>query len=192
MNLPELLQQHFNYPVLQKIDPNTQDITGKNPEDEANFGQAAIPALLTGLYKFTRTDEGAGSIIRGDISSNWVQTIFAGHYQEIIERVAAYAHTTKEDTARRLASIASKTVELIREATGPGRQISTVKEFMGNQRNNILPYLPAVLQTGELMDDSTLDDRTNKMEGPVSSIVQTLGSVFSGSDNDEKLEKSIF
>jgi hypothetical protein len=57
---------------------------------------------------------------------------------------------------------------------------------MHNQRNNILPFLPAELQMGELLHDNTLDDRTNKMEGPVSSIMRAIGGGFSNEDAEKK------
>ena len=39
--------------------------------------------------------------------------------------------------------------------------------------------MPAALNMGELLHDNTLDDNTNKMEGPVSSLIQRIGSAFS-------------
>ena len=57
---------------------------------------------------------------------------------------------------------------------------------MHGQRNNILPFLPAELQMGELLHDNTLDDRTNKMEGPVSSIIRAIGGGFSNGEAEKK------
>ncbi|HVX48921.1 MAG TPA: hypothetical protein VHB48_02150, partial [Chitinophagaceae bacterium] len=54
-----------------------------------------------------------------------------------------------------------------------------VSNFMKAQRDNILHYLPASLQIGKLLDDETLDDRTNKMDGPVSGFMHTIEKVFS-------------
>ena len=187
MNLPELLQQHFNYPPLQKIDPNTQEVTDNDTTTAGEFGQAAIPAILAGLYEFTRSDEGADTVISGENSPSWVKTIFGYQHQKIIKRVADYANTTYDITISKLNDIAAKSIELIKEAIGPDPKNIAVKELMSNQVNNILPYLPAVLQAGELLNDTTLDDKTNKMEGPLSSLMQAIGSGFSGSDKDEKL-----
>ncbi len=187
MNLTELLQQHFDYPPLVKIDPNTQEVTDKDKAVAGEFGQAAIPVILAGLYKFTRSDEGADTVISGEVSPGWVKTIFADQHQQIIKRVADYANTNYDVTENKLNDIAAKSVELIKEAAGPDPKNIVVKELMGGQVNNILPYLPAVLQAGELLNDTTLDDKTNKMEGPISSLMQAIGSGFSGSDKDEKL-----
>lgn len=189
MNLPEILQQHFKYAPLLKIDPNTQELAIKDAPVVNSIGQAAIPVILIGLYKFSRTDAGAAAIISGDNSPNWVTTIFADQSPQIIKRVAEYAGTTYENTESTLNNIASKAVALIKEAVAPDYKLTAIKELLSTQRNNILTYLPAVLHTGELIDDTTVDDRTNKMEGPISSLIQAIGSGFTGSDKDEKSGK---
>ncbi len=181
MNLPELLQQHFNYEPLQKIDPNTQEVNKSQTPDSA-LGQAAIPVVLTGLYKFTQSDAGANAVIRGEISSDWVQTIFAARHKEIIKRVADYAHTDYQTTGDTLKAISSKAVAIIKDAVSPGYKPDDVKELMSGQVKNTLLYLPAALQMGELMNDDTLDDRTHKMEGPISSLMQSIASGFSTPD----------
>jgi hypothetical protein len=63
-----------------------------------------------------------------------------------------------------------------------------VKLFFSNQRNNILLYLPAELKMGELLHNDTLDDNTNKMEGPVSSLMQSIGSAFSNPVTGEEIK----
>ena len=55
-----------------------------------------------------------------------------------------------------------------------------IKTFMGNHRHNILVYLPAALQAGYLLDDNAIDDRTNKMEGPVSSFMHSIENKLAG------------
>ena len=59
---------------------------------------------------------------------------------------------------------------------------------MNGQRHNILVYLPAALSMGDVLDDETLDDKTNKMEGPVSSFMHKIENTLS--DGDKK--KGIF
>jgi hypothetical protein len=51
---------------------------------------------------------------------------------------------------------------------------------MSDQRHHILVYLPASLQLGELLNDSGMDDQTNKMEGPISNLVHNIENKFSG------------
>jgi hypothetical protein len=45
---------------------------------------------------------------------------------------------------------------------------------MNDQRHQVLVYLPAPLQLGDLIHDESLDDRTNKMEGPVSNFMHKI------------------
>jgi hypothetical protein len=49
-------------------------------------------------------------------------------------------------------------------------------------------YLPAALQIGVLLNDDTLDDATNKMEGPISSLMQKIGAAFSNPATAEDQE----
>ena len=76
-------------------------------------------------------------------------------------------------------AIANETVKVVKENLAADAGIIEVKNFFNDQRNNILLYLPAELKMGELLHDNTLDDNTNKMEGPISSLMQSIGSVFS-------------
>jgi len=45
---------------------------------------------------------------------------------------------------------------------------------MNSQRHTILSHLPAVLKIGDTLNEETFDDRTNKMEGPVSSFLHKI------------------
>jgi hypothetical protein len=190
MNLTEVIQQHFGYPPLLKIDPNTQHTKQDgSAHAEERFSQAAIPAVLIGLYKYTLTDIGAEVVLSGLNSSNWVKEIFPGYNDKVVKRIAHYADTSQEDTNEKLNAIAEKATSVIRENTAPKHDILSVKNFMAAQRNNILPYLPADLHIGELVDDPAIDDKTNKMEGPISSFMHAVGDVFSTPDKDEKINK---
>jgi hypothetical protein len=40
--------------------------------------------------------------------------------------------------------------------------------------------LPPALQMGDLLNDNTMDDRTNKMEGPISSMMHSIENKLSG------------
>jgi hypothetical protein len=39
---------------------------------------------------------------------------------------------------------------------------------------------------GDILDDTSLDDNTNKMEGPLSSLMHSVGSVFSSPEVEEE------
>ena len=55
-----------------------------------------------------------------------------------------------------------------------------IRLFMSSQRHNILVHLPAALQLGDFLHDNAMDDRTNKMEGPVSNVMHTIENKLSG------------
>lgn len=66
VNLIESIQQGMGYPELQKIDPNTQQVKlESSSQGHGNLAQAAIPAVLTGLYKYGNTEMGSEHILRG-------------------------------------------------------------------------------------------------------------------------------
>ena len=67
----------------------------------------------------------------------------------------------------------------------PDATIKDVKTFFSGQVNNILPYLEPDLHMGDLLNDTTLDDNTNKMEGPMSSLMHSIGSIFSTPETEE-------
>lgn len=191
MHLLETLTERLGYPALKKIDPNTQEvIRDSSRPDEDRFNQAAIPAILIGLYKYSTTDEGAAAIVRGGFSPDWVKAIFGDHYVDVLQKIAAYGNYSEIDTAGKMNRIAVAAAQIINEETNSAdNQVLAVKEFLASQRKNILPYLPAVLQMGNFLEDDTLDDRTNKMEGPISSMMQNIASGFSKADMDQKKEK---
>ena len=84
--------------------------------------------------------------------------------------------------------IAMTAVKRVKENLSVDAAQKEVKTFFKGQINNILLYLPAELNMGDLLHDDTLDDGTNKMQGPVSGIIRNIGDVFSptpsGKDSD--------
>ena len=80
-------------------------------------------------------------------------------------------------------------VKLTRQQLPADAGIKEVKLFFSNQRNNILLYLPATLNMGSLLNDDTLDDNTNKMEGPISSLMHSIGNAFSTPVTEEEIKQ---
>lgn len=188
MNLPETLQQHFGFAPLKKIDPNTQEVIKDSTKpDNDRLGQAAIPAVLTGLYKYSTQDEGAADILRGAYSTDWVEKVFGQHYDLVVDHVAAYSFTGAAEAEEVMNNIAIKAGEIAKQQVeGKSNPLLAIKEFFTGQRKTILSYLPAAMQVGQLIDDDTVDDRTNKMEGPISSLMKSIGSGFTNVDLDSK------
>ncbi|HLF46699.1 MAG TPA: hypothetical protein VI548_09750 [Chitinophagaceae bacterium] len=191
INLLETVQTQLRYPALRKIDPNTQvESTDNIMPDEHQFGQAAIPGILTALYKFSRTDDGADNILQGSVTSNWTALIFGDQKESIIQKIAGFSNLSLENAEAKMNTIAVTAITTIKENLPAKATIHDVKVFLAGQRNDILLYLPAVLQLGEILNDNTLDDRTNKMEGPLSSLMHKIGDKFS--EGEAKKNDTVF
>ncbi len=180
VNLLESIQIEMGYPPLQKVDPNTQRVEGNDSSsNEEQFSQAAIPSVLTALYRYSRTDEGADNILQGSVSTNGASMIFEDNEETVIQKIADYSNYTVAETRTKINTITAAAVHLIKEHLPAEPAIHDVKTFLAGQKNNFLPYLPASLQIGELLHDNTLDDSTNKMGGLLSGLMHTIGDKFS-------------
>lgn len=181
-NLIESLQEAAGFEPLQKIDPNTQD-ADKSKSTQANrLGQAVIPAVLVGFYEFSRIEEDAQSILHLDDKTDWMKLLFKENEDSVVKRVAQYAGISIQDASKELRITAQLAAEKIKEHLQEDKH-ENVKEYMTSQRNIILHYLPASLDIGKMLHDDTLDDKTNKMEGPVSNWMHKIEKIFAGTDN---------
>ena len=186
VNLLNKVQQNLNYPVLQKIDPNIQQEAPVHIVPDHPFGQAAIPAILTALYKYVQSDKGAEDVLRGNESTDWVSKIFHDNHKDALAKIKEYSTDDAVYAATKMNVIAHEAIGIMKENLPDKAGIKEVKTFFLNQRNNILPYLPPELKLGDLLGDDTIDDNTNKMEGPISSLVKSIGSAFSNPVTGEK------
>jgi hypothetical protein len=190
VNLITAVQENLGYPPLKKIDPNSQEVSiGKNEAITNKFSQAAIPAVLTALYRYVQTDEGAADVLNIKTSDNWVAQIFDDNRKEAIQTITAYAQQSNEAPVTKMNAIANEAVKVAKENLPANAGVKEVKDFFSGQVKNILPYLPVELKMGELLHDNTLDDNTNKMEGPISSLMQNIGSAFSNPVTGDEIEK---
>jgi hypothetical protein len=177
-NLVETIQKNLQYPVLHKIDPNTQDIKHKEEEQElGQLAQAAIPAVLTGLYKLSRNDEGCLKIINVAETGDSLAVLFKGNETQVVEKVARYSGLSANQAESHLENIADEAIRLVRLVSGDSPE--KLKHYMNDQRHSILVYLPASLNLGDTLHDELLDDKTNKMEGPVSNFVHKIEDILS-------------
>ncbi|MEO5681498.1 MAG: hypothetical protein ABIQ88_02595 [Chitinophagaceae bacterium] len=189
-NIIELLQQSLNSKPLQKVSPNTQDVkpAAADTSNASKLQQAVIAAVLTGIYKVTRTHEGAEQILGGNMSTNWGVLLFGDNKDVVISRIAEYAVTSPAGVSGEIEMAGFEAAGIIR-TNAAGSNTATADDviaYMKAQRNNILHYLPAALQLGALLDDDTLDDHTHKMEGPISSLMHSIEKAFSGTPPAEE------
>jgi hypothetical protein len=180
MNLPQQLQEYLKYPPLQTIDPNTG-----LPADQSTFDpltQGALITFLAGLYKATRTIEGASEVSRQK-DPQQMETVIFGNQEREIEALASYAKQDINRVKRKLTEVAVGYRSFIQQQDGQEtNKESYLQNLMTSQRNEILKYIPGDLKLGELLQDEVMDDNTNKMEGPVSTLMHKIENVFSKSD----------
>jgi hypothetical protein len=185
VNLLVSIPKNLDYPALKKIDPNTQDIpSDQYATDDERLNQAAITAVLIAMYKYTRSNQGAEQVLCGDMSSNWLDSILGDTSKDAIRKVADYGHTSEEHAAEKMEMVARESVRIIRESNPVA--VSDVKNILLAQKDMILTHLPPALNMGDLLKDETIDDRTNKMEGPMSTFMKNIGSVFSTSEKSKE------
>lgn len=185
-NLVETIQKNLGFPPLEKIDPNIQETKEKIlREPQAKLAQAAVPAVLTALYRYTREDEASASILSVTDHTDWLGVIFEGKEDAAVEKVARYAGVTDKEAESAMENIADEAVITIKRSAGSHPTPATVKSFMNDQRHNILVHLPAAMQMGDLLNEESLDDRTNKMEGPISNLMHAIENKLSGSDQSK-------
>jgi hypothetical protein len=191
INIVEAIQAKLGTRAINKIDVNaTHQSDTQHPESTDHGMQAAAAAVLVALYRFGKTDEGAAILARGE-SRNWLQTIFINKEEAAVDKVAQYSNNPIDDCRNVMNLIADEAVQEVHRNVGKDASPEKVKTYMGSQRHNILAYLPAELEMGRLLNDPALDDRTNKMEGPVSSFLHWIEDFMSPADrtNEEAFRR---
>lgn len=182
-NIVEAIQKNLGYPPLQKIDPNIQETKAKHDDSPVDIlAQAAIPGVLTAVYSFSRTEEGCRKIVSKNPESDWLGVLFKGHESEAVTKVAQYAGVTANQAEGHMENVADEAIRILKDVSGKDPRPEKVKTYMNGQRHNILVYLPAAMQMGDILNDESLDDRTNKMEGPVSNFIHKIEDKLSGGE----------
>lgn len=173
--LIKTIEQELHIAPLEKIDPNADQA----PSAGLSMAQAAVPATLAGIFRASRSAE-SSRILLNNNKRMWLDLIFGDQREAIVENIAASCGQSQDECARMMESTAGIAMDWFRtEAAEPVTEDS-FRDIVSRHRHEILVYLPASLQMGNFLDDSTIDDRTNKMEGPVSNLVHRIEDRFSG------------
>jgi hypothetical protein len=190
INLLETVRKNLGIPELKKVDPNTQQVVVKtNEEKESRLMQSLIPTALAGIYDCVRSEEGLNFLAGAASHPDWISLLFGKNEAEMKQRLAAYSGTTTDFVQSHFNMVATETVKVLREnAKGDDRK-KAIRALAGSQRDLILPYLPAELKAGWLLEDETMDDRTNKMEGPVSTLMHKIETAITGQESKEDADK---
>jgi ribosomal protein L7/L12 len=172
-NLVDAIQKNLGYPPLGKVDPNSQEIKGaKKMSSAQKLPQAAIPAVLAAMIKYSDGTDGINLLTLHE-NRNWLGTFYSRKEKEAIKKVADYAGVGMDEAQRNMEDISNEAVRLVRESV-KNADAEKLRSYMNSQRHSILSHLPAVLKIGDTLNEETFDDRTNKMEGPVSSFLHKI------------------
>jgi hypothetical protein len=176
-HLIQSLQQYFGFPELKKIDPNTQEVSEKGPAvQQLKFGQAMVPSVIIGVERFVHSELGWRTFLSGENYPNWGSRIFGRNNAELCKRIAEYSDMRSEEVMHKMHEMVERAVWMIRNS-GMKSDADT-KQFIEKEKNIALLYLPAKLKLGEMLGDDSIDDRTHKMEGPISNMMKSLGHSF--------------
>ena len=110
---------------------------------------------------------------------NWVEEIFEDSKDDAVEKIADYANQSPAEVEAETSVIVNETKKIVNNILTDKPTIKDVKNIFTNERKNIVLYLPPALQMRDWLNDLELDDNTNKMEGPISSFMHSVGNVFS-------------
>lgn len=180
MNLPQQLQEYLNYKKLQIIDANTG-----LPEDEKEFdalGQSALISFLTGMYKATRTKDNIVVINSKSDATGLLKSIFVD-LEKVLDNIATFSRETTIVAKEKIEAVSAGFINYLEQiGTAETETPDFLQNLMTSQRHEILKYLPAGLKLGDLLNDDTLEDESNKMEGPISSLMHKIENSFSTSD----------
>jgi hypothetical protein len=176
MNLVEIIQTNLGYPPIKKIDPNTSEPKDKQDNFESGaLAQAAIPVTILGLMNYIDANELQASELNPQIHDE-LDLIFAGKESEIVSSVATYSGVTEENTKHEMIFVLKEAIRVVREINK--NNPVPLHQFAVIQKANAILYLPASIHAGLLLGNNQVDDSTNKMEGPVSSIIHVFEKKF--------------
>ena len=176
-NIVEAIQKNLGYQPLEKVDPNTQeikDIHKMSPEQK--LPQAAIPAVLAAMIKYSDSTDGI-NLLSDNENKNWLGTIYCGKEQDAVKKVADYAGVTTDEAKLHMEKISNEAVSIAKDFVKTA-DAEKLRSFMNSQRHSILSHLPAAMKMGDVLNEETFDDRTNKMEGPVSSFLHKIENII--------------
>ena len=172
-NLVDAIQKSLGYPPLEKVDPNSQEIKGaKKMSSAQKLPQAAIPAVLAAMIKYSDGPDGINLLTLHE-NRNWLETFYGGKEKDAVRKVANYSGVSEDEAQRNMEDISNEAARLVINSV-KNADAEKLRSYMNSQRHTILSHLPAVLKMGDILNEETFDDRTNKMEGPVSSFLHKI------------------
>ena len=177
MEIIQTIQKNLSYGSLTKIDPNTQQVPEEKQEMGINaLAQAGIPAILLGI--FARLEQNPEWKLTESAEIRQLEQIFGSSTKAVIGKIQEYARIPDQHSVQELEHMADECMRVIRKNTSENRDGHTVQKFVASNKPGVIQYLPPELGLGILLNNNTLDDRTGKMNGPVSGLMHQMEKMF--------------
>lgn len=185
MNITETIQKNLGFGKMQKIDPNSQEVTDTEQIHGNNaIAQAGIPAVLLGLFNRLEKEPDASWLAGDQPTGSLLEKIFGNSDKKLIEQVAQYSRMPAALVKPEMEHIASEAVRVTRDNIKDLGNEDSISAFVARHKQDVLLYLPATIKLGQIVGNNNLDDRTNKMEGPISSLMHKMEKQFNSSENN--------
>jgi len=177
MNIIETIQKNLGFDTLKKIDPNTQETVGEDTVlGNSAVAQAGIPAILIGIYN-NLEEHPDSSLLKAD-KGNLLESIFGKSKEAVITHIENYSKVQDKHISQQLEHIASESLRVVKEGIGDPPDENHIRNFVAKNKPDTLLYLPPSLELGTILKNNNLDDRTGKMEGPVSTFMHKVEKAF--------------
>jgi hypothetical protein len=184
MNIIETIQKSLGFDALKKIDPNTQETTGVNTAmGNSAIAQAGIPTVLLGIYN--KLEENPDINALSATTGNLLEIIFGKSTDIVVRQIDNYSKIKDKHSAQQLEHIACESLRVVKENIGDNTDEVSVRKFLAKNKPDTLLYLPPSLELGTILKNNNLDDRTGKMEGPVSTFMRRVEKAFNTSSSQK-------
>jgi hypothetical protein len=184
MNIIETIQKNLGFNALVKIDPNTQD----TPDAGIVIGndaiaQAGIPAILLGIYNRLESDPDL-RLLDAEPQGSCLEQVFGKSTEVVVKRIYDYSRIQDKHSVQQLEHIAAESMRVVKEKIGESANETVIRNFVARNKPDTLLYLPPSLDLGTILKNDNLDDRTGKMEGPISSLMHSVEKAFNTSGSN--------
>jgi hypothetical protein len=185
MNIIEIIQKNLGYGAVQRVDPNSQEVLDKESiHGNTAIAQAAIPSILLALFNRLEKEPGAFWLAAGQSGGGLLEKIFGNSDAGLVQRIEMYSGLSGPNVRAEMEHIAAESVRVVRDHIPDAGNENKITAFVARHKHEVLLYLPATLQLGALLGNNNLDDRTEKMEGPISGLMHNMEKQFNSSENN--------
>ena len=184
MNILETIQKNLGFNPIAKIDPNTQEVKGNDALIGNNaLAQVAIPSILIGIYNRLEADIDI-NIFNSKQKNGLLEVIFGKSRNEVVKHINGFAKNQDKHNDQQLEHIASESLRVVKVNIGENKSESFIRNFVSKNKPEAFLYLPPSIELGKILNNNNLDDRTGKMEGPISSSMHKAEQTFNTSTSD--------